>query len=70
MSVPEKADDALREPEVLVRPLADDGTYPNSDLPVLVYRQALRSSVRGLARRLEQVFGANGWAEESEAAAE
>ena len=61
MSVPEKADDALREPEVLVRTLADDGTYPNSDLPVLVYRQALRSSGRAPARRLEQIFGANGW---------
>mgnify|MGYP006292542815 CR=1 FL=1 len=53
--------DALREPEVLVRTLADDGTYPNSDRPVMAYRQALRPSVRVPARRLERVFWSNGW---------
>jgi hypothetical protein len=46
MAAPDKADGALREPEVLVRTLADNDPYPNSDPPVLVYRQALRPSDR------------------------
>jgi uncharacterized protein YjlB len=61
VSTPENAPDALREPDLLTRTLADDGTYPNSDLPVLVYRQVLGASVRGPARRLEQIFRSNGW---------
>jgi uncharacterized protein YjlB len=61
MSIPE-ADDALHEPELLVRTLADDGTYPNSDLPVLVYRQVLRPSGRAPAQTLERIFRSNGWA--------
>lgn len=61
VSMPHDSPDALREPNLLVRTLPDDGAYPNSDLPVLVYRQALRSSIRSPARILEQIFRANGW---------
>ena len=37
--------------------LRPDGSFPNSDLPVLVYRQALRAD----APVMERAFAENGW---------
>lgn len=41
--------------------LGDDGTFPNSRLPLLLYRQALLVPERELAATVEELFGANGW---------
>jgi len=63
VSVSDDVSDLLRAPELRVRVLADDGTYPNNvALPVLVYGRALRRSVRSPAQAVERVFRANGWA--------
>lgn len=62
VSMPDDGADALQEPNLHVRTLRDDGTYPNNGvLPVLVYEQAVRRSVRSLARTVERVFRTNGW---------
>jgi uncharacterized protein YjlB len=62
ISVPEDFSDVLRGADLQARVLADDGTYPNNDtLPVLVYGQAVRRSIRSPARAVERVFRANGW---------
>jgi len=54
--------DVLRTPDFRVRTLGDDGTDPNNEtLPVLIYRQAVRRSVRSLAQTVERVFRTNGW---------
>ena len=59
VSIPRTFSDVLREPNLRVRTLADDGTYPNNEeLPVLVYGQALR---RSSAQVIERIFRANGW---------
>ena len=39
----------------------DDGTIPNSELPLLAYRSALSDDRADLARGFEELFGANGW---------
>ena len=61
-SVPGPATDGARrryrtmsDPERLH--FADDGRYPNSPLPLLVYRRALRPD----PAVMEQAFAANGW---------
>jgi uncharacterized protein YjlB len=42
--------------------LADDGTYPNSRLPLIVYPGTLPVSDPDPARLVETAFEANGWA--------
>ena len=62
VSIPEQFSDVLQTPEVAVHLLKDDGTYPNNEtLPLLVYHQALRSSVEVPARTLEDIFQAQNW---------
>lgn len=39
----------------------DDGTFPNSELPVLIYRQPLEKPEANLAALLESRLAANGW---------
>lgn len=39
---------------------ADDGRFPNSNLPVLIYRQALATEAPS-AEALERLFEENGW---------
>lgn len=41
------------------RVFADDGTFPNSFLPVLIYRRALEGEVT--SSRIEAMFAANNW---------
>lgn len=47
------------QPEQLV--FKDDGTFPNSTLPPLLYRQALRTKAKDPASVFEQRFDANDW---------
>lgn len=62
VSIPDSSADVLREPDLQVTTLRDDGTYPNNALlPVLVYGQAVRRSVRSPARAVERVFRRNNW---------
>ncbi len=46
---------------VTLHKFADDGTIPNSELPLLAYRSALSDDEADLARAFEALFGANGW---------
>src|SRR5205085_4017584 len=48
-------------PEVTAQRLPDDGTFPNSKLPLLLYRKALSSPEERLAAKFEQLFEANDW---------
>jgi uncharacterized protein YjlB len=41
--------------------VADDGVFPNSRRPALVYRAALEPKKPDLASRFERRFAANGW---------
>lgn len=41
--------------------LRDDGTYPNSRLPLVALPGAFPGGGEGLARRMETTFGAHGW---------
>lgn len=41
--------------------VADDGVFPNSRLPALVYRTALGPTDHDLASRFERRFASNGW---------
>jgi uncharacterized protein YjlB len=62
IAVPDDFAEVLRAPDLRERALSDDGTYPNNEaLPVLVYMQAVRRSVRSPAQAVERVFRANGW---------
>ena len=49
----------LTQPEHFV--FKDDGIFPNSRLPVLLYRQAVRSDGRDPAAIFEERFAANDW---------
>jgi uncharacterized protein YjlB len=41
--------------------LRDDGTFPNSALPLVAFQRAFDPAGGNLARRIEEVFAANGW---------
>ena len=43
-----------------VETFADDGAFPNSTLPLLLYEQALLAGAAG-AQEFEALFEANGW---------
>ena len=51
----------VNEPDVLAHVLKDNGTFPNSKLPLLVYRQAVLVPEHDPAAVFEQLFTANGW---------
>ncbi len=54
-------DHLLREPNVLVHKLNDDGTFPNSKLPLLFYRGAVLMPEQDPAGVFEGLFRTNGW---------
>jgi len=54
-------DRVVNEPDVLVQKLKDDGTFPNSKLPLLIYRQAVSLPEHDQAALFEQLFADNGW---------
>jgi uncharacterized protein YjlB len=41
--------------------LADDGTFPNSRLPLLIYAAAIDPGARDAASAFELLFSSNGW---------
>ncbi len=49
------------KPEVFARVFTDDGVFPNSSLPLLLYRKAMVLPERDPAAAFETVFGAHGW---------
>jgi len=51
----------VNEPDVLAEMLKDDGTFPNSNLPLLLYREALLLDDDDPARDFEELFAANSW---------
>ncbi len=46
---------------IIAEVLRDDGTFPNSVLPLLVFQRAFDPAGADLVRRIEEVFVANGW---------
>ena len=52
---------SLKKPDVLAQSLKDDGVFPNSKLPLLVYRQAVVIPERDPAAVFERLFAAHGW---------
>lgn len=48
-------------PNIQTFTLADDGTFPNSRLPVIFYPQAIRPSDDDPCKTFEQRFHENGW---------
>ena len=59
-----QADPAVKERE-FVEPeeflFKDDGMFPNSALPLLLYRQAFTAEAEDLASVIEQRFAENDW---------
>lgn len=56
----ESAQTLVAEPNVLAHSLADDGTFPNSKLPLLIYRRAVMLPKNEPAV-LERLFASNHW---------
>ena len=49
------------ESDVLFEELKDDGIFPNSRLPLVLYRLAVKLAGHDPAAVFEQLFAANGW---------
>ncbi len=52
---------STNEPDVLFEELQDDGIFPNSRLPLALYRLAVKLAGYDPAAVFEQLFAANGW---------
>lgn len=46
---------------VIAATLSDDGTFPNNDLPALIYRGAIEIADDDSAAAFERMFAAHGW---------
>jgi uncharacterized protein YjlB len=51
--------DGQLEPETVV--FADDGSIPNNELPLVLYRKAFAPEMANLDRVIEECFAANNW---------
>lgn len=51
----------VKKADVLAVELKDDGVFPNSKLPLLLYRRAVSISEEEPARVFEDLFESNGW---------
>lgn len=49
----------MKQPETII--LVDDGIFPNSDLPVLLYRRAFNVPLLFPARFFKRIFHSNNW---------
>lgn len=49
----------MKQPETII--LVDDGIFPNSDLPVLLYRKAVHVPLLFPARCFKRLFRSNNW---------
>jgi len=56
-----KSEQVVNAPDVLALELKDDGIFPNSKLPLLLYRGAVLIPEHDPAAALEQLFESNGW---------
>ena len=50
-----------KNPEIIKQVFEDDGTFPNSSLPVLIYKAALLLPAEHAATILENIFKKNNW---------
>ena len=50
-----------KRPKVIKKVLKDDGTFPNSHLPVIIYKNALELPEERPAKIIEEVFKKNSW---------
>ena len=50
-----------KKPEIIKKVVKDDGTFPNSDLPVLIYKAALILPEEHSAKIIEEIFKKNNW---------
>jgi uncharacterized protein YjlB len=60
-TVAESFPQPAKEPEVLTQVFKDDGVFPNSQLPLLLYRDALMLPEHDAAAAFEKQFAAHGW---------
>jgi len=51
----------LNAPEVFAQQLSDDGNFPNSKLPLLIYHNAIPATAPDMAAFFEQLYAAHGW---------
>lgn len=51
----------VNPPNVLAQKLTDDGVFPNSSLPLLVYRHAVAVPEQNQPEAFERLFASNGW---------
>ena len=56
-----KTREVATQSKVTPHHLADDGTFPNNRLPLLMYRQAFSEESENLADVFEETFRKNGW---------
>jgi uncharacterized protein YjlB len=56
-----RRNDFFNEPDVLAQVLTDDGIFPNSRLPLLIYRAPVVLPKTDPAAVFEELFGVNGW---------
>jgi len=49
------------EPDMLFQELKDDGVFPNSRLPLVLYRLAVKLAGHDPAAIIERLFATNGW---------
>lgn len=50
------------KPDIIKKILKDDGTFPNSHLPVIIYKNALTLPGEHAAKIIEDLFKKNNWA--------
>jgi uncharacterized protein YjlB len=53
---------SANEPDMISQQLEDDGIFPNSRLPLVLYRLAVKLAGHDPAAAFEQLFVENGWA--------
>ncbi|TZF86384.1 hypothetical protein FW774_04885 (plasmid) [Pedobacter sp. BS3] len=51
----------IQQPYLVSHTFADDGIFPNSDLPLLVYKGALRLHPEENDETVKAIFNSNGW---------
>lgn len=59
--VPKNLGSAVNPPRFLSYVLKDDGSIPNSKLPLIIYQSAVNVSPDDPASVFERLFGGNGW---------
>ncbi|HUS02427.1 MAG TPA: hypothetical protein VMY77_11905 [Chitinophagaceae bacterium] len=50
-----------KKPQIIKKVFKDDGTYPNSNLPALIYKAALKLPEKHPEKIIEDIFKKNNW---------